>query len=57
MAADDKIDAKGDQLKGKVKEGVGRATADRDLEAEGHGDQAKGNIKQAGEKIKDVFKS
>ena len=57
MAADDKIDAKGDQLKGKVKEGVGRATADRDLEAEGHGDQAKGNVKQAGEKIKDVFKS
>jgi uncharacterized protein YjbJ (UPF0337 family) len=57
MAADDKIDAKGDQLKGKVKEGVGRATDDRDLEAEGHGDQAKGNVKQAGEKIKDVFKS
>jgi uncharacterized protein YjbJ (UPF0337 family) len=57
MAADDKIDAKGDQLKGKIKEGVGRATDDRDLEAEGHGDQAKGNVKQAGEKIKDVFKS
>ena len=57
MAADDKIDAKADQLKGQVKEGVGRATDDRELEAEGHGDQAKGNIKQAGEKIKDVFKS
>ena len=57
MAADDKIDAKADQLKGQVKEGVGRATDDRDLEAEGHGDQAKGNVKQAGEKIKDVFKS
>ena len=57
MAADDKIDAKADQLKGEVKEGVGRATDDRDLEAEGHGDQAKGNLKQAGEKIKDVFKS
>jgi uncharacterized protein YjbJ (UPF0337 family) len=57
MAADDKIDAKADQVKGKVKEGVGRATDDRDLEAEGHGDQAKGNLKQAGEKIKDVFKS
>jgi uncharacterized protein YjbJ (UPF0337 family) len=25
-------------------------------EAEGHGDQAKGNLKQAGEKVKDVFK-
>jgi uncharacterized protein YjbJ (UPF0337 family) len=57
MAADDKIEAKADQLKGQAKEGVGRATDDRDLEAEGHGDQAKGNLKQAGEKIKDVFKS
>jgi uncharacterized protein YjbJ (UPF0337 family) len=57
MGADDKIDAKADQVKGEVKEGVGRATDNRDLEAEGHGDQAKGNLKQAGEKIKDVFKS
>ena len=57
MATDDKIEAKSDELKGKVKEGVGRATDDRDLESEGHGDQAKGNLKQAGEKIKDVFKS
>jgi uncharacterized protein YjbJ (UPF0337 family) len=57
MATDDKIDAKSDELKGKLKEGVGRATDDPELEAEGHGDQAKGNLKQAGEKIKDVFKS
>ncbi len=57
MAADDKIDAKSDQLKGQVKEGFGRATDDRDLEAEGHGDQAKGNLKEAGEKVKDAFKS
>ena len=57
MAAEDKIDAKADQVKGQVKEGVGRATDDRDLEAEGHGDQAKGNLKEAGEKVKDVFKS
>ena len=57
MATDDKIDAKSDELKGKVKEGVGRATDDRDIAAERHGDQAKGNLKQAGEKVKDVFKS
>ena len=57
MATDDKINAKSDELKGKVKEGVGRATDDRDLEAEGHADQAQGNLKQAGEKVKDVFKS
>ena len=57
MGTDDKIDAKSDELKGKVKEGMGRATDDPELEAEGHGDQAKGNLKQVGEKIKDVFKS
>ena len=57
MAAEDKIDAKTDQLKGQVKEGVGRATDDRDLEAEGHADQVKGNLQQAAEKVKDVFKS
>ena len=35
---------------------VGRATGDEQLEAEGHADQASGNVKQAGEKVKDVFK-
>ena len=56
MGADDKIDNKAEQLKGKVKEGVGRATDDESLEAEGRTDQASGNLKQAGEKVKDVFK-
>ena len=40
--------------------GAGRpndATGDRDLQAEGQADQAKGNLKQAGEKIEDAFKS
>ncbi|MFC5056578.1 CsbD family protein [Saccharothrix xinjiangensis] len=57
MSTDDKFDAKADELKGKVKETVGDATDDRDLEAEGKGDQAKGNLKQAAEKVKDAFKS
>ena len=57
MGTDDKIDNKAEELKGKVKEGVGEATDDRDLQAEGQADQAKGNLKQAGEKIKDAFKS
>ena len=57
MATDDKIDNKSDQLKGKAKEGVGKATDNEKLEAEGKGDQTKGNIKQAGEKVKDAFKS
>jgi uncharacterized protein YjbJ (UPF0337 family) len=56
MAADDKIENKTEQLKGKAKETVGEATDDKDLKAEGQGDQAKGNLKQAGEKVKDAFK-
>jgi uncharacterized protein YjbJ (UPF0337 family) len=57
MGMGDKIDNKADELKGKGKEATGKATDDQELEAEGHGDQAKGNLKQAGEKVKDVFKS
>jgi uncharacterized protein YjbJ (UPF0337 family) len=57
MAFDDKVDNKAEELGGKVKEGVGNATDDRDLQAEGKADQAGANLKQAGEKIKDVFKS
>jgi uncharacterized protein YjbJ (UPF0337 family) len=55
MSGTDKLGNKIEELGGKGKEHVGRATGDRDLEAEGHGDQAKGNLKQAGEKIKDAF--
>ena len=56
MSDADKIDAKGDQVKGKVKETAGRLTDDEGLEAEGKGDQAKGHLKDAAEKVKDVFK-
>jgi uncharacterized protein YjbJ (UPF0337 family) len=42
--------------KGKVKETVGRSTGDDNLEADGKADQMKGNMKQAGEKVKDAFK-
>jgi uncharacterized protein YjbJ (UPF0337 family) len=45
-----------DDLEGKAKEGLGRATGDRDTEAEGRTDQAKSDLKQAGEKVKDAFK-
>jgi uncharacterized protein YjbJ (UPF0337 family) len=57
MAFDDKVDNKSEELGGKVKEGVGKATDNEKLEAEGHADQSSSNIKQAGEKIKDAFKS
>jgi len=56
MGTDDKLDAKGDQLKGKLKEGVGDATDDPGLQAEGKTDQAKGHLKEGVEKIKDAFK-
>jgi uncharacterized protein YjbJ (UPF0337 family) len=57
MGVDDKIDNKSEELAGKVKEGAGKATDDEDLEAEGKADQSSANLKQAGEKIKDAFKS
>jgi uncharacterized protein YjbJ (UPF0337 family) len=57
MGYDDKVENQSENLAGKVKEGVGKATDDEGLEAEGKGDQFKANIKQAGEKIKDAFKS
>ncbi len=56
MSATDKFNNKADELKGKAKETAGGATGDEDLKAEGQTDQAKGNLKQAGEKVKDVFK-
>lgn len=55
MATDDKIDNKAQELTGKVKEGVGKATDDENLEAQGKNDQTKSNLKQAGEKVKDAF--
>jgi uncharacterized protein YjbJ (UPF0337 family) len=56
VAMDDKIDNKAEELKGKAKEGVGHATDDEELTAEGKGDQASSNLKQAGEKVKDAAK-
>jgi uncharacterized protein YjbJ (UPF0337 family) len=56
MSLGDKASNKAEELKGKGKEAAGQATDDDELKAEGKTDQAKGNLKQAGEKIKDVFK-
>jgi uncharacterized protein YjbJ (UPF0337 family) len=53
----DKVENKGEELKGKAKETAGSAVGNESLEAEGKADQTKGSIKQAGEKVKDVFKS
>jgi len=56
MSNEDKTSNKIDELAGKGKEAAGKATDNPDLEAEGKGDQTKSNLKQAGEKVKDVFK-
>jgi uncharacterized protein YjbJ (UPF0337 family) len=55
MGLDDKIDNKREELAGKAKEGIGKATDDQELEDRGKADQVKGNLKQAGEKVKDAF--
>jgi uncharacterized protein YjbJ (UPF0337 family) len=55
MGLDDKVSNKAEEAAGKVKEGAGKATDDEKLEAEGKGDQAKSDLKQAGEKVKDAF--
>lgn len=56
MGLDDKISNAAEDAKGKAKEATGKATDDESLEAEGKGDQAKSDLKGAGEKIKDAFK-
>ena len=58
----DELEGKFDQAKGSVKETVGRAINDRDLEDEGRGDQTGGKVQEGfgtarrkvGEAIEDV---
>ena len=57
MGTDDKIENKTEELSGQAKETVGDATDDEDLQVEGKAEKAKGSLKQAGEKVKDAFKS
>ncbi|MDT5005371.1 MAG: hypothetical protein QOJ24_2547 [Mycobacterium sp.] len=56
MGLGDKASNKIDDLGGKAKEATGKATGDKSTENEGKVDQAKSNLKDAGEKIKDAFK-
>ncbi len=51
-----KIRHKAQATKGKAKKGTGRVTGNRRLKAEGGAGQATGNVKQAGDKVKDAFK-
>jgi uncharacterized protein YjbJ (UPF0337 family) len=56
MSGTDKLTNKIEEVSGKGKKAVGDATDNRDLQAEGKKEQTKGNLKQAGEKVKDAFK-
>ncbi|HWI43492.1 MAG TPA: CsbD family protein [Nocardioides sp.] len=56
MGTDDKLQNTAEEKLGEAKEAFGKATDNDDLEAEGKGDQMKGSLKQAGEKVKDAFK-
>jgi uncharacterized protein YjbJ (UPF0337 family) len=56
MTISKKIAHKAEAVKGTFTKTAGRATGSRRLRAEGRGDQAKGNIKQAGAKVKDALK-
>jgi uncharacterized protein YjbJ (UPF0337 family) len=56
MATEDKAANKITEMKGKAKEALGKAIGNEQMEAEGKADQAKGDLKQAGEKVKDAFK-
>jgi uncharacterized protein YjbJ (UPF0337 family) len=56
MSATDKIKNAMEDVEGKAKEAAGRVTGDHSTEAEGRTDQAKSDLKDAGEKVKDAFK-
>jgi uncharacterized protein YjbJ (UPF0337 family) len=56
VSGTDKAKNKIDDLGGKAKEAVGKVTGDKSTENEGRKDQAKSDVKDAGEKVKDAFK-
>jgi uncharacterized protein YjbJ (UPF0337 family) len=55
MSALDKAKNAIEDVEGKAKEAVGKVTGHKDTESKGKGDQAKADLKDAGEKVKDAF--
>jgi uncharacterized protein YjbJ (UPF0337 family) len=51
----DKLKNKGQTAKGDTKQKLGEATDNQQWQAEGKADSVKGNLKGAGEKVKDAF--
>ena len=56
MSGTDKVKNTVQDVGGKAKETVGKVTGNADKQAEGRADQAKSDLKNAGEKVKDSFK-
>jgi uncharacterized protein YjbJ (UPF0337 family) len=56
MATSNKAKNSAQLAKGKVKTAAAKVTGNDRLRAEGKADQMKGNLKQAGEKVKDAFR-
>jgi uncharacterized protein YjbJ (UPF0337 family) len=56
VSGKDKAKNKAENLGGKAKEAVGKVTGDKRTRDEGKADQAKSNLKDAGENVKDAFK-
>ena len=56
MSDTDKVKNSADSKTGAAKEKVGDATGNEDMQAEGAAQKSTADLKQAGEKVKDVFK-
>ena len=56
MSFVDKFRDKTQVLRGRIKRNTGEVTCNRRLQAEGSADEVIGNLKQAGEKVKDAFR-
>ena len=56
MSFADKFRNKMQVLRGRIKQDTGEVTGSGRLQAEGRADEVMGNLKQAGEKVKDAFR-
>lgn len=56
MSATDKAKNKVEDVQGKAKQGLGKAMGDTEVETKGRAKQAKSDVKDAGEKVKDATK-
>ncbi len=56
MGAVRKVENTAEQARGRAKQAAGKVTGDDRLRVEGKADEMKGDLRQAGEKVKEAFK-